>query len=484
MNVVIGAKTDPGRRSNNEDHFSILDVRRHRLWADGVLVIADGMGGRQWGERASAAAVETVQDTLVEMLAASRAAQTDTGEALESALRKANARVYEMSRQGKEGRGMGTTCVAAVVQDHALFVAHAGDSRAYLMREGRLRQLTDDHSYVAEQVRAGAITEESARRSRFRNVITRAVGIEPAIDPDVARYDISPGDLLLLCTDGLTNMVSEDDIGQTLQYAPTPQAAADRLIQLATRAGGKDNITAVVARFEVDNRTAQMRAEDLAPVSEADVEDVPPARPAKQAGPVRQARPIALIVAGILILLLAGLSSVLLHVLLRDGYTLRAAPPFVARPAPPAKTAPHLDLAHLTYNAPVPLYLKPVQGGFLSLNPSDGSLMAVTLHGNQVLKVSPTGAVLSLSPPPTKAQAASRPVFPADSNQHYATDAQGDIYIARAGNRDIVKYGPDLTPLGHISGLNSPGALAVAADGTIYVIDGETLKVIRPMTAP
>ena len=159
---------------------------------------------------------------------------------------------------------MGTTCVAAVVQGETLSVAHAGDSRAYLLRDGALERLTDDHSYVAEQVRAGAISEESAQRSRFRNVITRAVGIEPTITPDVSQRPVLPGDTLLLCTDGLTNMVPEDQIARTLQQAPSPQAAAERLIQLANRNGGKDNITAVVARLEVSNRTQRMRAEEVA----------------------------------------------------------------------------------------------------------------------------------------------------------------------------------------------------------------------------
>ena len=294
MNVVIGAKTDPGRRPNNEDQLAVVDVRRHGLRADGVLVIADGMGGRSFGEKASAAAVETVQATLIEMLAAGRADAVDTGEALASALRKANARVYELGHEDEAHQGMGTTCVAAVVQGETLSIAHAGDSRAYLLRDGALERLTDDHSYVAEQVRAGVITEESAQRSRFRNVITRAIGIEPTITPDLSQHPLRPGDTVLLCTDGLTNMVPEDQIARVMQQAPSPQSAADRLIQIANRNGGKDNITAVVARLEISNRTQQMLAEELSRLNPRNrtqqmrLEDLPPPPPRNGGGPRRR----------------------------------------------------------------------------------------------------------------------------------------------------------------------------------------------------
>ncbi len=182
MNVTAGAKTDPGQRPNNEDRYAIVDTRRRALRADGVLIIADGMGGRSFGEQAAATAVETVEETLAEMLDSRQEGEVVIGDALASALRKANARVYEMARADEDRKGMGTTCVAAVIEGEMLYVAHAGDSRAYLLRDGELTQLTDDHSYVAEQVRAGAITEEGARKSRFRNIITRAVGIDPALD--------------------------------------------------------------------------------------------------------------------------------------------------------------------------------------------------------------------------------------------------------------------------------------------------------------
>ena len=493
MNVVIGAKTDPGRRSNNEDQLSVVDVRRHGLRADGVLVIADGMGGRNFGERASAVAVETVQDTLVEMLAAERAAGVDTGEALTSALRKANARVYELGRQSEETQGMGTTCVAVVVQGETLSVAHAGDSRAYLLRDGALERLTDDHSYVAEQVRAGVISEESAQRSRFRNVITRAVGIEPTITPDVSQHPVRPGDVLLLCTDGLTNMVPEDQITRILQQGASPQSTADRLVQIANRNGGKDNITAIVARLEVSNRTQRMRAEELAregnlhrtqQMGAEDLTALPtPARTAKTVRPVRRA-PAAPSVGGggrarwlwpiltaIVILGLVGVARPLVHLLRRAFVNSVPATSQTAPPAPP-------DLSHLRYAPPRSFYIKPVQGGLLALNQADGSLTVVT-ESSQVVRLSPRGSVLYQSP---LSAAAALPAVPADGNQHFAADPQGNIYVADTAARTIYRYSADGRQ-GAIFGpfLKQPSAIAVAADGTLYVIDAERLMVLRPL---
>ncbi len=457
MNVTVGAKTDPGRRPNNEDQLAVVDVRRHRLRADGVLVIADGMGGRNFGERAAQAAVETVQDALVELLDADRTDGVNARDALDSALRKANACVYELAGQNEESKGMGTTCVAAVVDGDRLYVAHAGDSRAYLFRDNELYRLTDDHSYVAEQVRLGILTEENARRSRFRNVITRAVGIEPTIAPDLAEHDIQAGDLLLLCTDGLSNMVPEDEITQTLTQETSAQAAADRLVSLANRNGGRDNITAIVARLEVGNRTQRMRISDLAraaapepsdahrngngssPTDEASAlaasapedetptvvtpaqspmqEPTPPEAPTADASPLVFSAPpstdppvpaaapalwpqwVALVLAALCLLLLA-VSMTLGHALTRARYALQLTPPFAVKPPPPPAPKPP-NLAGIVYSAPVLLSDAPLQGGLLARDPVDGSLTVLT-GSNQVLRVSAGGRVLGKYPLPAK----------------------------------------------------------------------------------
>ena len=551
MNLSVGAKTDPGRRPNNEDQLAVIDVRRLRLRADGVLVIADGMGGRSFGERAASAAVETVQDTLVEMLQSDRAEAVNIGDALDSALRKANARVYEAAGEAEESRGMGTTCVAAVIEGDRLFLAHAGDSRAYLLRGQQLVRLTDDHSYVAEQVRAGTLSEESARRSRFRNVITRAVGIEPTIAPDLGEHDLQPNDWLLLCTDGLSNMVADPEIVQIITRASSAQDAADRLVNIANRNGGRDNITAIVARLEAGNRTQRMRKSDLAQAAGLPVEDMAPAdeapigspasvpapRPAngtatphalgddetptvpprpRQPSPARPpasqgsasasapishvaetaprpARGLMGLVAVLSLLLLAALAGALTlgHALTQDGYHLQLSPPFAVKPPPPPAPRPP-DLSRVTYGAPHLLSPVPVQGEFLALA-GDGSLTALSVSG-QVLRLAQDGRVLAKYPLP-KSYVSAVPAPRAASGQsgtptpaaprHWATDAQGNLYIADSAQRTLKKYDAQGVFLRALAPglLHQPEAVAVGSDGAVYVVDAQRLQVFRPNAA-
>jgi len=560
MNLSVGAKTDPGRRANNEDQLAVVDVRRHRLRADGVLVIADGMGGRNFGERAAATAVETVQDTLVEMLDADRADTVNVSDALDSALRKANARVYEVAAQTAESRGMGTTCVAAVVEGDRLFLAHAGDSRAYLLRGQHLVRLTDDHSYVAEQVRAGTLSEESARRSRFRNVITRAIGIEPTITPDLSEHDIQNGDWVLLCTDGLSNMVADPEMIQTLLAASSAQDAADRLVQIASRNGGRDNITAIAARMEAGNRTQRMRKSDLAramngsdeaenvaaapplapfsaPSSHgagkqpqerpaADLADdetptVPPRAQSKPAAsgsgsfqplspdaraqgtpPVREDAPtrtrvargaVALLtVLSVLCLVLAAAVLALSQVLTHDGYRLQPTPPFASKPPVPPAPAPP-DFSRAAYAAPALFSPIPVQGGTLAL--AAGRELAVLSVSGQVIHLGIQGGLVSKYPLPKSYGAAATPpanaaarggthaaaaLPPPAVRLHWALDNQGNSYVSDAVQHSLRQYRADGEFVRSIASglLSQPEALAVAPDGTIYIIDAQRLKVI------
>ncbi len=560
MNLSVGAKTDPGRRANNEDQLAVVDVRRHRLRADGVLVIADGMGGRNFGERAAAAAVETVQDILVEMLDADRADLVNVSDALDLALRKANARVYEVAAQTAESRGMGTTCVAAVVEGDRLFLAHAGDSRAYLMRGQHLVQLTDDHSYVAEQVRAGTLSEESARRSRFRNVITRAIGIEPTITPDLSEHDIQNGDWVLLCTDGLSNMVAEPEMVQTLSSASSAQDAADRLVQIAGRNGGRDNITAIVARMEAGNRTQRMRKSDLAQALNGSGEaagkaQAPPAAPssaaaapgageqnkerpdagladdetptvppraqakplasgsgslsllspetrAQLAEPVREAAPerahlargAATLLIGLSVLSLVLIAAVvaLSQMLAHDGYRFQAALPFAAKPPVPPAPAPP-DFSRVAYAAPALLSPIPVQSGTLALA-ADRELAVLSVSG-QVVHLDMGGRIVSKYPLPKSyapvvapsASAAAQGAAPAVSalpppavRLHWALDNQGNSYVSDAVQHTLRQYRVNGVFIRSIATglLSRPESLAVAPDGTIYIIDAQRLKVI------
>ncbi len=501
MNVSAAAKTDLGQRPNNEDHYAIVDTRRRGMRADGALIIADGMGGRSFGEQASHEAVEAVEETLAEMLDVAREGEVVVSDVLASALRKANSRVYELARADEDRKGMGTTCVVAVVEGERLYVAHAGDSRAYLLQDGALRQLTSDHSYVAEQVRAGAISEEGARRSRFRNIITRAVGIEPAIEAEVTESEVRPGDTLLLCTDGLSNMVDEEALARTLAQASSPQAAADRLIQLAGKNGGKDNITAVVARLQAGTRTLRMQAADLkrprsdrAEGIEGAAEAVPEeavTSPLMAAAPPRRGSPLWPVLAVLFLLAGAGLSYALAHRMAQDGYRFQAAPPFAVRPVPPAPPRPP-DPAHVSYDSPKVFYFMPVRGSFLQVSAQDGAVTAAALSG-AVVTLSPQGkdqVRFKFRLPAVKPQAAApRGALGANGvTLHTATDPQGNLYVSDAVARTITKYQPNGVPLGliaHLS-LTNPQAIGAGPDGTVYVVDAERLKVLRahPSTTP
>jgi serine/threonine protein phosphatase PrpC len=496
MNVNAGAKTDKGQRPNNEDQFAVVDTRKRGMRADGVLIIADGMGGRNFGEQAAAAAVETVEESLAEMLDVREGGAVVMADALASALRKANARVYELSSADEDRKGMGTTCVAAVIEGERLYVAHAGDSRAYLLREGALRQLTADHSYVAEQVRAGAISEEGARKSRFRNIITRAVGIEPTLEAEVAEAEVQPGDTVLLCTDGLSNMVEEDDIARTLAQSASPQAAADKLVQMANRNGGKDNITAVVARLQAGTRTLRMQVADLVrPDAPAGPEDGYGNGAHPAAVPARARRSALWPTLALLFLALgAGASGWLAHRMARDGYTFIAAPPFAVKPVPPPPPRPP-DPAHVAYDAPTArkpfFYYNPVRGNFLAVSPQDGLVTVATLAGTVVALNPADGQVrYKYSLPFLKPQAPA-PAGALGANGvtvHTATDPQGNLYVSDAVAKTVTKYRPNGEALGLVahSALKNPQAIAAAADGTIYLIDAERLKVFHahPSTTP
>ena len=227
-------KTDTGRqRRDNEDNAFARAP---------VFVIADGMGGAQAGEVASKIAVEAFQAEL-----------PDTGspeERLADRAQDANRKIYEISRSEHERAGMGTTLTAVYVDDADLAVAHVGDSRAYLFRHGELGRLTQDHTLVEELVRRGKLTEEQAAEHPQRSIITRALGVDPEVEVDTRTYAGRAGDVVLLCSDGLTSMISEDEIVSILNGEDDLDRAAERLIAAANEAGGRDNITVILFRLE------------------------------------------------------------------------------------------------------------------------------------------------------------------------------------------------------------------------------------------
>jgi PPM family protein phosphatase len=227
-------KTDTGRqRRDNEDNAFARAP---------VFVVADGMGGAQAGEVASRIAVEVFQQALPE--------SGSPEERLASGVRAANRKIYDLSRVEHERAGMGTTLTAAYLDDAQLAIAHVGDSRAYLFRDGSLTRLTQDHSLVEELVRRGKLTEAQAAEHPQRSIITRALGPEPEVEVDTWSYPVRAGDVLLLCSDGLTSMIGEDVVLEVLNSASTLNEAAERLIGEANDAGGRDNITVVLFRLE------------------------------------------------------------------------------------------------------------------------------------------------------------------------------------------------------------------------------------------
>ncbi len=230
----ITCRTDPGRqRRGNEDNAFVRAP---------LFVVADGMGGAQAGEVASRIAVEAFERELPE------AGSAETR--LADRVREANRQIYERSLEEHDRAGMGTTLTAAYLDDSGLTIAHVGDSRAYLFRDGSLTRLTHDHSLVEELVKQGKLTAEQAAEHPQRSIITRALGPEPQVEVDTTTHEVQPGDVILLCSDGLTTMVSEDGVAEILASAQTVDLAAQELIDEANRAGGRDNITVVLVRLE------------------------------------------------------------------------------------------------------------------------------------------------------------------------------------------------------------------------------------------
>jgi protein phosphatase len=307
-------RTDTGRqRRENEDSAYVRAP---------VFVVADGMGGAQAGEVASRIAVETFERGLP-------GSGTPEGR-LAELVRDANQRIYDRSRAEHGRAGMGTTLTAAYLADGDLAIAHVGDSRAYLLRDGQLTRLTQDHSLVDELVRQGKLTEAQAAEHPQRSIITRALGPEPEVEVDTFSYPMRSGDVLLLCSDGLTSMVSEDRMAEILRGSTTLDEAADRLIDEANEAGGRDNITVVLSRLgEVEGEavpdqptivgkpTAEQQSESGGRGGRAGVAVAArpgtttklsprPERAAPTRRPRRFAKPIAALITVVIVLFLVG----------------------------------------------------------------------------------------------------------------------------------------------------------------------------------
>lgn len=263
--------TDPGRvRPANEDHFVIVELARtmtvhqtsvpqaqaqYSSHRGHLFVVADGMGGHQAGEVASALGVVTVEgfllNTLKRFFHMEVPEEQHVMKEFQAALMQADARIFEEASRHPEMIGMGTTLTMAFAVDWRLLVAHAGDSRCYLLSGGELRRLTHDHTVVAELVRLGTLTPEGASKHPYRHVITNVLGgPRPGVQVEMHKLDLEAGDVVLLCSDGLTEMVPEARLATLLwEEQDDPRRACERLVAEANERGGKDNITALVARF-------------------------------------------------------------------------------------------------------------------------------------------------------------------------------------------------------------------------------------------
>jgi protein phosphatase len=266
IRVEVFAKTDLGRtRDHNEDRFLVADltrkaaslqpdVRQHTIGPRGtLLVVADGMGGAAAGELASEMAANAIYDHLVKTWNSEHEATPQRfAYRLKEAVEVANASIHAHAKAHPEVRGMGTTTTAAGVLNDHLYLTQVGDSRAYLIRGGQAHQITKDQSLMQRLVEAGELTEEEAAQSERRNIILQALGPDAKVKVDLTYQEVRRGDVLVLCSDGLSGQVKKEEIAKTVAELRDLSAVCDKLVALANERGGPDNITVVVARFDGD----------------------------------------------------------------------------------------------------------------------------------------------------------------------------------------------------------------------------------------
>jgi PPM family protein phosphatase len=250
QNLEIATCTDPGMvRSHNEDSIA-ADA------ANGLAVLADGMGGYNAGEVASGMATTVIISEMRQILASAKPYDVDSRTSEEIAARlvreqvlKANSSIYQAAQSQPQYAGMGTTLIVCLFYDNRMLVAHLGDSRLYVLRDGNFSQVTRDHSLLQEQIDSGIITPEQAKKAQHKNLVTRALGIDPIVEPEIHEYPTKAGDIYLLCSDGLCDMVEDEDIGMTLQtLGGNLKLAAQQLVQMANDNGGRDNVSVILVR--------------------------------------------------------------------------------------------------------------------------------------------------------------------------------------------------------------------------------------------
>lgn len=243
--LTMAGLTDPGRmRAQNEDNIAVVPEA-------GLAVVADGMGGHQAGEVASKLAVEVITRHIIGTLAGARTNGDDEVEikALGDAIQLANRSIYELARDRSDYAGMGSTVVVVIFHGDKLCVGHVGDSRLYRFRNSLLEQVTQDHSVVQELVSRGLVTAEEARQSANKNLVTRALGVDPGVIPDISQHALQDDDIYLLCSDGLNDVLADGDIEMALiEHRRQLDDAVQHMIDMANERGGPDNISVILIR--------------------------------------------------------------------------------------------------------------------------------------------------------------------------------------------------------------------------------------------
>jgi protein phosphatase len=252
--LEVASHTDPGMvRSHNEDSIASDSDK-------GLVVLADGMGGYNAGEVASGMATTVITTELQQMLedhlpfeVDPQSGQTLAQGMLREQIAKANTSIYQAAQSQPQYAGMGTTLVVAMFHDNKVTVAHIGDSRLYRLRGDTFSQVTKDHSLLQEQIDSGLITPEQAKTSQNKNLVTRALGIDPTVEPEIHDYDTEVGDIYLLCSDGLCDMVSDEDIGMAVQtLGANLKLCCQQLVQMANDNGGRDNVSVILIKVARD----------------------------------------------------------------------------------------------------------------------------------------------------------------------------------------------------------------------------------------
>lgn len=492
MSLTFGYKSDVGRkRSANQDSYVIVRGETLNGELDALFVIADGMGGRQGGEVASEIVVRTLPEYVTSHLEQRNGDKSpvDAAQLLEEGIALAHSKVRQRQTQQLELSGMGTTCVACILDANILTVANVGDSRAYLLRDGTLTQITEDHSEVWQEVVAGRMTREEAQKSRFRNVITRAVGSAGNALPDIDMVELKEGDSVLLCSDGLSSEVEDEEIERLLAGEADAQRACEKLVDAALFNGGKDNVTVVVLRYgafvpHIHLKKEKMIVqesvdplegwrESLQRTSASYTNETPNPEILPESTP-RPARPGASpLLLGLLFVLavLAGGEGYALYQLNRTYQALLRKPPVVIQP--PMKPTDK----DLNYSEPIVFCPKTVRETPLAAADED-SILAVSKVGN-LMRIAQTGRIMAL--PDTMKLPAPATASKAPPEPLMVTDVSGNRYQINPGEKFIGKFDPEGKPVLAAIGkgkLTHPTALTVDSAGNIYVIDEGHIKKI------